>query len=86
MKERKPICPKCFKPKGNVEGAWICFTHYTESGINSMSNSERWLEFGPLLGNVLALILDWDVWNTYSTEVVRGMLLKAAGDTRWEWP
>ncbi len=82
----RPICPKCFQPNGLVEGAWICFTRWEDCGINSMSYYELWQEFGPRLQRILALVLDHDTWTTYSKEVIKGMILKAAGDTRWEWP
>ncbi len=83
---RKPVCPKCFKPKGHVEGSWICFTRYQDCGINNMEGMERRLFVEGLLSNVLALLLDHDTFREYSKEIYRAMLLKAAGDTRWEWP
>ncbi len=86
MEERKPVCPKCFKPKGKVDGEWICFTRYQECGINNMEGMERRLFVEQRLSDVLALLLDINTYHAYSKEVYRAMLLKAAGDTRWEWP
>ena len=34
------ICPICGRPKGCVEGAWICFTPWWECGVNSMTSNE----------------------------------------------
>lgn len=81
----KPICPKCFKPKGYVDGTWICFTRWQGCGINNMESTERRLFVEQRLSNVLALLLDIDTYHAYSKEVYRAILLKAAGDTRWEW-
>ena len=84
--ERPPICPVCFKPKGKVDGAWTCFTRYQDCGIHNMEATERRILVESLLGNVLALLLDNNVYATYSKETFRAMLLKVAGDKRWQWP
>jgi len=84
MVEGSPICPVCFKPKGYVEGAWICFTHYEECGVNSMSYYDVATLLEGRLSDILAILLADHIWKTLGASSIRRKLLEAAKYQDWE--